>query len=125
MTTKPTSIVLVIVSSKESDAVSQWHVPEIMIASVVPVERIILAFVSNFFPISDIWRTLSFVLADQCSDGYKDANEIDVDCAGDCLAKGKRCSVTMICTGDNDCISAACGKNGTCVRKCFVLEETF
>ena len=117
MRTKSTSIVLVIVSRKESDVVLQWLVPEITIALVVPVERIIFVFVSTFFEKTASYA-LYLIIADQCSDGNKDTDETDVDCGNACVVQNKKCDVTMICKADTDCISGACGKNETCVRKC-------
>lgn len=50
-------------------------------------------------------------------------NETDIDCGGDCLTKEKRCSVSMVCVADSDCISGACGKNSTCVCEYLYSED--
>lgn len=45
--------------------------------------------------------------AADCGDGVKNGNETDVDCGGACA----RCRNGQTCTGGNDCVSGACGRN--------------
>ena len=60
--------------------------------------------------------SLSTILADRCSNGYKDAGETGIDCGGVC-APSKKCSVNGGCANDGDCTSGACSATGTCAGK--------
>lgn len=115
MLVKLTLIVVVTVSRKDSNAALLWSVLQILIASVKLADRIILVFVSIFFRKAINQFNLCFLLADQCSDGFKDLNETDIDCGGACVENDKRCNLTKVCLEDNDCINGACGQNNTCV----------
>jgi len=43
-----------------------------------------------------------------CFNGRKDYNETDIDCGGACAAK---CALGKLCTSNDDCASALCGKD--------------
>jgi hypothetical protein len=49
--------------------------------------------------------------APTCSDGIHNGSESDVDCGGTC----PRCATGRSCGSRNDCASARCGTDGTCL----------